>query len=49
MFGFEKVLRKKKILGLCLVPKKFERKWKGKKILKKNRRKENVKENKKID
>ena len=31
---------------LCLVPRKFEGKYKGKKIQKKNRRKEKVKENK---
>ena len=38
-----------KSLRLCLVPRKFERKCKGKKIQKKNKGKEKVKENKKID
>ena len=36
-------------LRLCLVPRKFEGKCKGKKIQRKSRGKEKVKENKKID
>ena len=36
-------------LRLCLVPIKFEGKCKGKKIQRKSRRTEKVKENKKID
>ena len=39
----------KLILRLCLVPRKFEGKCKGRKIQKKSRRKEKVKEIKKID
>ena len=34
---------------LCLVPEKFEEKCEGKKIQRKSRRKEKVKENKKIE
>ena len=39
----------KNIFRLCLVLGKFEEKCEGKKIQRKSRRKEKVKENKKID
>ena len=43
------ILRSDQSFRLCLVPRKFEGKCKRKKIQRKSRRKEKVKENKKID
>ena len=45
MFGSHKVSTK--ILRVCLVLRKFEGKWKGKKIQRKKKKKKKVKENKK--
>ena len=45
----KKLIENQSLLGLCLVPRKFEGKCKGNKIQRKSRGKEKVKENKKID
>ena len=41
-------IRLGQLFRLCLVPRKFEGKYKGKKIQRKSRRKEKVQENKKL-